>query len=92
MSKPHLSATQISMFYRCAYQYQFRYEQNLIIKPPVAFIVGGSFHKCVETDLDSKLESGMLLTDEAVCDIAHDSVNKKWDEEEIGRASCRERV
>ena len=83
MNKPYFSATQLSMYYRCAMQYMFRYEEGLRIQPPVVFIVGGSFHACGEADLRNVIVTGSLLDTQLLLDMARDSVNNRWDEEGV---------
>lgn len=72
--KLHLSVSQLDMLSRCGEQYRRRYVEGEIIPPGIALIVGSSTDKAVSSDLQHKIDSGELLPDEAVADIARDNV------------------
>jgi hypothetical protein len=55
--KPHISATQLEMFWRCAEQYRRRYIEGERIPPAVALIQGRAFHIGAETNFRQKIES-----------------------------------
>ena len=57
MSKPHISATQLEMFWRCAEQYRRRYIEGERIPPAVAMLVGTALHKGAEHNFSQKIES-----------------------------------
>ncbi|MEA3225365.1 MAG: PD-(D/E)XK nuclease family protein [Planctomycetota bacterium] len=82
--RPHLSPSQLDMISKCGQQYYFRYIKGLIRPPGVALLVGGATHTSVETDLTEKMESGNLLEDDAVKDIAADALKIRWADEPPG--------
>ena len=57
IEKPHLSATQLEMFWRCGEQYRRRYIQGERIPPGVSLILGKAFHAGAETNFRQKIES-----------------------------------
>lgn len=79
--KPHLSASQISMFLRCGRQWYYRYVEKDTSPPSGALHTGKATHKAVEEDLRHKMETGELLPWEAIRDIARDTVNAGWEKE-----------
>ncbi|PIV86906.1 hypothetical protein COW49_02715 [Candidatus Kaiserbacteria bacterium CG17_big_fil_post_rev_8_21_14_2_50_51_7] len=71
-TKPHLSPSQLGMFFRCAEQYRRRYICGEKVPPGIALVIGSSVHKCVEADMRSKLETKELLKDKEIKSKAHD--------------------
>lgn len=76
--KPHLSPSQLTMLSRCPKQFEFRYVEGLRIPPGVAQIVGTASHRSVEKNLKSKIDTGLLLPDEEVEQIAADALVAEW--------------
>lgn len=76
--KPSLHASQLLMLSRCACQYEFRYVQGIIIPPAAAMLVGTATHKGVEANLQSKIDSGKLLSREAVVETAIANLRGEW--------------
>lgn len=56
-TKPHISATQLEMFWRCGEQYRRRYVEGERIPPAVAMLVGTALHKGAECNFSQKIES-----------------------------------
>lgn len=78
MSELILSPSKINTFERCQLQYRYRYLEDKIKPPGVAAAIGISTHKAVEINLQTKLESGDLLPEDVVTDIARDALEKEW--------------
>lgn len=69
--KKHLSATQLGMIEKCGVQYQFRYLDKVVAKPPGASLhVGRGVHHAVEQDLREKIADAVLLPDEEIAELA----------------------
>jgi hypothetical protein len=64
----------------CFEAFRRRYIENEIIPPGVALIVGTGTHASVEKNLTAKIETGTLLTLDAVKDAARDGVNNAWEQ------------
>ena len=79
--KPHISHSQLDMYTRCGMQYWHRYIEGIKAPPSVAMLVGSGTHEAIEADLTEKMASGNLLLDEAVADIASDTLKRCWDAE-----------
>lgn len=77
----YLSSTQINMYFKCQFAYFLRYIHNPPIKKPpgIAAIVGRSVDKPVTADLQSKMDKGVLLSQEEIEDTARDIFNQEWD-------------
>lgn len=76
--KPHISHSQLDMYSRCGMQYWHRYIEGIKAPPSVAMLVGSGTHEAIEADLAEKMATGQLLQDEAIPDIAADTVNRRW--------------
>ena len=75
MARPdHISASQLTMFNRCAMQWYFRYAEGKRIPPGVALIRGKSVHEAREMNLRQKVETGDDLPAEEVEAAARDAV------------------
>jgi len=79
--KPHLSKTQLEMVAKCPAQYEHRYVLGKKRPPGVAAVIGSGSHKGAEVDLLHKMETGVLMEEEAVTEYAGDEVKRKWAEE-----------
>ncbi|MBN2131275.1 MAG: PD-(D/E)XK nuclease family protein [Sedimentisphaerales bacterium] len=55
--KPHISATQYTMWARCPEQYRRRYICGEVIPPGIALLQGSAFHVGAETNMRQKIES-----------------------------------
>ena len=81
--KPVLHKSQINLFDKCGMAYLFRYVDGLRIPPGTAAVVGISTHKAAAVDLTAKRDSGFLLADSRVRDIARDALNETWQAEGV---------
>ena len=82
-TKPHLSASQLEMFARCGLQWYHRYIEKDIDPPGVAMVQGKACHKGIEVNLGHKKETGQLLQEQEVAEVARDEVNRVWAEDGI---------
>lgn len=55
--KPHISHSQLSMFWRCPEQYRRRYMEQERIPPGIAMMTGSAVHKGIETNFKRKIET-----------------------------------
>lgn len=78
MSELILSPSKINTFERCQLQYRYRYLEERIKLPGVALVIGTSTHKAIEANLLNKLETGELLPEDVVTDVARDCLEKEW--------------
>ena len=85
--RPQLHATDLSMLDRCAMQFYYRRIENIIIPPAVVMVVGTGTHRPVEANMRHVIEHGQMEDRDRLNDVAAECIK-----EEIGRASCRERV
>jgi hypothetical protein len=56
-SKPHISATQLEMFWRCPEQYRRRYIEGERLPPGVALLVGSGMHIGAQVNFAQKIET-----------------------------------
>lgn len=91
--KPHVSPSQLDMFFRCGEQYRRRYVLGEKIPPGVSLIKGRAVHKAAQVNYEQKMETGhdlplSILTEAAAADIeltvAEDGLALTEDEEKIG--------
>ena len=68
--KPHLSATQLTMYWRCPEQYRRRYLEGETIPPAIALIQGGAFHVGCETNFKQKVGTHEDLPASQIADVA----------------------
>jgi hypothetical protein len=68
--KPHVSATQLEMFWKCPEQYRRRYIEGERIPPGVALLVGGAFHRGAEHNFRQKIESHEDLPEKDIVEAA----------------------
>lgn len=86
--KPQLHQSMISMYYKCPEQFRRRYgarfdwnDREEIVPPGIALITGIATHKSIESNLNSKIDTGELLPLEQVKDIARDNVIGQFNQE-----------
>ncbi len=84
--RPHLSASQLEMFWRCPEQYRRRYIEGEKLPPGIALIAGKAFHKGAEVNFTQKIESHEDLP---TCDIA-DAAASAFDAEVAGGYTLNE--
>lgn len=70
MSKPYISSSRMETFWRCGEQYRRRYEENEIIPPGIALLVGSGVHTGAETNFRQKIETHVDLPIDDVIDAA----------------------
>lgn len=68
--KPHLSATQLEMFWRCPEQYRRRYIEGEVILPGIAIVVGKAVHAGAEVNFRQKIESHSDLPSSEIVEAA----------------------
>lgn len=83
MSKPQLHPSAINMGLRCGVQYEYRYVKGEKIPPPFAIHRGLAVHKTVKRDLDAKMTSGELLSNQQVADLAHSHFRRSVSDEGV---------
>lgn len=66
--KPHISHTQLEMYWRCAEQYRRRYIENEILLPGIALIQGKAIHTGAEINFSQKIESHKDLSKNDIID------------------------
>jgi len=59
--KPHISASQLSMYARCPEQYRRRYIDHTVLPPGIAIIQGSAIHIGAKMNFDQKIESHVDL-------------------------------
>lgn len=70
MTKPHISNTQLDMYWRCPEQYRRRYIEGERRPPGIALLVGGGMHKGAEVNFEQKIESREDLPPSEIVDAA----------------------
>lgn len=73
----YLSASQVTMYLRCAKQYEFRYIEGLTEPPGIALTEGICHHEAVEADNYSKYKTGEPLSSPEVLDVFSDGFRDK---------------
>lgn len=68
--KPHVSATQLDMYWRCPEQYNRRYIQGERVPPGIAAVLGSGVHGGIETNFQQKIESHEDLPTPDIVDAA----------------------
>lgn len=61
--KPHVSNSQLSMYWRCPEQYRRRYMEKEILPPGIALLTGGAIHSGAEVNFRQKIESHQDLAE-----------------------------
>lgn len=76
----HFSPSQLDMLLnKCAIQWNFRYQQGLIIPPAAAALVGTGTHAGIEYNLKHYMLTGEPAPVEHVLETARDALNESWD-------------
>lgn len=73
------SVSALNMLFRCGEQYRRRYIEGHKIPPGIALLIGRATDTSVNADLGNKIQTGELLPDAAIADIARDSLMTEWD-------------
>lgn len=81
--KPALSISQLDMLSKCGEQYRRRYVERERIAPGAALIVGKSVDKSVDVNMQSKIDTGTLVSSEQISDVARDTIAEEWDKGEV---------
>jgi hypothetical protein len=55
--KPHISHSQLDMYWRCPEQYRRRYMEKEVIPPGIAMLQGTGIHRAAEANFKQKIES-----------------------------------
>ena len=76
--KKELHITRLNTLWKCGEQYRRRYIQGEIIPPGIALLIGSATHQTIESDLKQKIETGLLLPDDVITDMAADKVKGLW--------------
>ena len=72
----------LSTLSKCGLQAQYRYVDGIKSPPGVALVLGTAVHKSAHADLSSKLETGALLPEKQIQELAGEALEKTWDEDE----------
>ncbi len=75
-----LHSSHLSMLSRCAEQFRRRYIEDEIIPPGIALLVGSGTHTGIETDLETKINTGDLAEEEEVKAAARDRIHRAFNE------------
>lgn len=97
MSRLRMSWSQINLLNRCGEAYRRRYVLGEKIPPGIAMAVGTATDKSVTRDLTEKKDTGSLLPDDVISDIARDALLSAWgdgvalseDERTVGEAKLK---
>lgn len=68
--KPHLSHTQLDMYWRCPEQYRRRYIEREVIPPGVAMLQGTGVHRAAEANFRQKIETHADMPAKEIVEIA----------------------
>jgi len=68
--KPHISATQLDMYWRCPESYRRRYVEGEVIPPAIALLQGRAFHKGAEFNFRQKIDTHEDLPAGEIVDAA----------------------
>jgi len=68
--KPHISATQLEMYWRCPESYRRRYIEGEIIPPAIAMLQGSAFHSGAEVNFRQKIQTRQDLPAGEIIDAA----------------------
>lgn len=84
--EPYLSASQLSMYTRCAKQYEFRYIKGIKRPPSLSMILGTGVHKSAEVNYAHKLKTKKAVKLSVAMD-AYDTTfaEKKGEAERVSR-------
>jgi hypothetical protein len=79
--KRHLSPSQLGMLTRCGLQYEYRYVKGLKRPPGIAAYVGTGTHRSVEANMQSVIDTKIMIPKEHALDVARDAVEAEWTKE-----------
>lgn len=68
----------LEMFARCPLQYYNRYIEGIVIPPSAPAVRGSAVHQAANQNLSNKIQTGILLTEEEVQDVAADHFDNAW--------------
>lgn len=83
MAMFQLHVSGLNMLAKCGEQFRRRYIEGEKRPPGVALLIGTATDRAAEQDLRSKMQTGVLLPEEAVRDIARDTLMAEWEKGEI---------
>lgn len=78
-----LSASQISMFLRCARQWAFRYIEKIIVPPSGAMKQGNAFHRMAERNYAQKMETRADLKESDLAEFFAAEFETQMEAEEV---------
>lgn len=81
--KPHLSPSQLGTIANCGIQWDLRHNQGKKVAPRAAMLRGSSAHVGFQATLQAKIDTGALLPDDEVVQIAADAFERKWSSSEV---------
>ena len=67
--KPHVSHSQMDMYWRCPEQYRRRYMEKEVIPPGIAMLQGTGVHRAAEANFTQKIESRIDLPAKEIIEI-----------------------
>lgn len=76
--KPQYHVSGIELMSMCGVAFQHRYLDRKPEPRSVAMVVGSAVDRAVSADEMAKVETGSLLAEEAVRDLAHDALVDEW--------------
>jgi len=78
-SEVRFRTTSLDMLSKCGVMWEFRYVKGLSRPPGVAMLVGTAVDHAANATLQSKIDTGSLLSVEEVGEIAVEKLAKEWD-------------
>lgn len=81
--RPHLSATQISMFLRCPRQWAYRYVEHIKSPPSGAMKLGNVWHQALKRNYRQKVETKTDLPLDEMTDFFAETFDKEIESEEV---------
>lgn len=82
----HISPSQISMYLRCARQWEYRYVEGIIAPPSISLIVGAAYHDALAVNFMQKIASQQDLP---VGDVL-DAFSTSWDRQLTRRVTVED--
>lgn len=73
--KPHISHSQLSMYWRCPEQYRRRYMEGETLPPGIALMTGSAIHKGAEINFRQKIDSHKDLPVDDIVEISTAAFN-----------------
>ena len=77
--KFQLHVSGLNMLSKCGVQFEKRYLRHLWTPASVSMAIGTAVDASVTADLDAKIQTGELLPDSDVKDIARDALSSEWE-------------